>query len=311
VSIKRVILNIVYFSERTALKAKRSPIAKWSLGRGLIDLILFPSDLIRILHGYKSRFGSYPNLITPPSFNEYLQQSKLIRRKSLYTQCADKLLVRSYVERKIGASYLTPLLWSGTDLREVDTESLPSSFIIKTNHASGTNIIVRNKEDLDWDSAYQKTAKWLATDYSLMCAEWQYRWIEPRVMIEKLLVGNNGDPPIDYKFFCFHGKVELLQIDFDRLTRHTRNMYDRHFNLIPLRYQYPNHQQSIEKPRCFDEMIHLAEILSNNEPFVRVDFYDVNGPIFGEITFHPEAGYGRFEPEEYNNKLGALVRSRR
>jgi hypothetical protein len=196
VSIKRVILNIVYFSERTALKAKRSPIAKWSLGRDLIDLILFPSDLIRILYGYRSRFGSYPNLINPPSFNEYLQQSKLIRRKSLYTQCADKLLVRSYVESKIGASYLTPLLWSGTDLREVDRESLPSSFIIKTNHASGTNIIVRNKEDLDWDSAYQKTAKWLATDYSLMCAEWQYRWIEPRVMIEKLLVGSNGDPPI-------------------------------------------------------------------------------------------------------------------
>jgi hypothetical protein len=88
-------------------------------------------------------------------------------------------------------------------------------------------------------------------------------------------------------------------------------MYDRNFNLLPLKYQYPNHCESIEKPQCFDEMVQLAEVLSNNEPFVRVDFYEVNGPIFGEITFHPGAGYEKFEPEEYNNKLGALVRSRR
>ena len=52
-------------------------------------------------------------------------------------------------------------------------------------------------------------------------------------------------------------------------------------------------------------MEHLAEKLAESIPFVRVDFYYVNGRIyFGEMTFYPASGFGKFVPEEWDYKLG-------
>ena len=63
----------------------------------------------------------------------------------------------------------------------------------------------------------------------------------------------------------------------------------------------------IEKPSNFDEMILLAENLSDKFPFVRVDFYSINGKtIFGEMTFYPSDGRKDFYPNEYNEIIGDL-----
>ena len=61
------------------------------------------------------------------------------------------------------------------------------------------------------------------------------------------------------------------------------------------------------KPDCFEKMLQLAESLAGLEPFLRVDLYDIGRPIFGEITLHPEAGLGKFNPPEWDEKLGAGI----
>ena len=38
--------------------------------------------------------------------------------------------------------------------------------------------------------------------------------------------------PLDYKFYCFKGKVKLIQIDFDRFTNHSRLIFDNNFNFL-------------------------------------------------------------------------------
>ncbi len=277
------------------------------LGRHIADAILLPYDVKNIFSAYRAGFNTYPNFIHPRNFNEYIQRCKLTCRGSFYTQCTDKLLVRDYIEKKIGGGYLTKLLWHGKDLRTVDISALPDSFIIKANQGSGANIIVRDKDSFDFDKACHTTSAWLEHDNSIHYAEWQYRWIEPQLLIEELLTNADGSIPYDYKFFCFRGRAEFLQIDFDRYSDHRRNLYDRDFNLLPVKLQYPNYFSPVEKPKCYDEMRSLSETISNGEPFVRVDLYDVNGPIFGEMTFSPGAGRERFEPEEWNVRLGKLA----
>jgi hypothetical protein len=54
-------------------------------------------------------------------------------------------------------------------------------------------------------------------------------------------------------------------------------------------------------------MIDVASRLSEGFDFVRVDLFNVDGRIyFGELTFTPSAGWIRFEPPEWNLRLGKL-----
>lgn len=111
----------------------------------------------------------------------------------------------------------------------------------------------------------------------------------------------------DYKFFCFNGSVRCYKVDFDRFISHKANYYNRDSQLLPFcEVAYPaDSSKVIEKPINIDKMIELAEVLSKDIPFARIDFYNINGKIyFGEITFFPAGGVGRFEPEEWDLILG-------
>ena len=55
-------------------------------------------------------------------------------------------------------------------------------------------------------------------------------------------------------------------------------------------------------------MVHNAKILSQGIPFVRIDFYEINGRMyFGEITFFPAGGFGLFTPDKWNYTLGDAI----
>ena len=66
---------------------------------------------------------------------------------------------------------------------------------------------------------------------------------------------------------------------------------------------------TIERPINYDKMLEIAEELSQNIPFLRVDLYNLEGEIyFGELTFYPAAGLGSFTPDNWNLKLGELIK---
>ena len=63
--------------------------------------------------------------------------------------------------------------------------------------------------------------------------------------------------------------------------------------------------EGVSTPDGFEEMKIIAAQLSKEFPFVRVDLYNVGGKIyFGEITFYPSSGYGKFKPEAFDEELG-------
>ncbi len=116
----------------------------------------------------------------------------------------------------------------------------------------------------------------------------------------------------DYKFFCFNGKVKFLYLseglenhDTARISYVTLDWKQAEF----YREDYKPFEALPPKPVNFDKMIELAEILSRNIPFLRVDFYEINQKIyFGELTFYSGSGFTKFVPEEWDKKLGELIR---
>ena len=115
----------------------------------------------------------------------------------------------------------------------------------------------------------------------------------------------------DYKFFCFNGKMKFMKVDFDRFTDHHANYYDRQFQLLDFgECDFPPvKEKNIDRPIEFGKMIQLAETLSKECRFARVDFYEVQERVyFGEITFYPSSGVGKLIPEMADTEIGKLLR---
>ncbi|EOK5538195.1 TPA: hypothetical protein N5L54_001008 [Enterobacter kobei] len=260
---------------------------------------------------FKKHLGYGLNLREPKSLNEKLQWLKLYYRKPLLTICADKIAVRDYIKKIIGEQYLIPLVYSTENPEElIDFEFPDYPFIIKANHDSGGYHIVRNKEEMKIKSIVSDAKKWLKSNHYSKSKEWQYKNIKPQIVVEKLLLDKDGRIPNDIKFTCINGRVEIVHVDSNKEIKHLRNNYTRDFN--PLLINWPeeySRNDILPIPESFLIARDLAELLAKPFPFVRVDFYLMGSKIFfGELTFHPTSGFGRFSPSYYDYKYGSKLK---
>lgn len=260
---------------------------------------------------FKVSLGRQLNLTQPTTFNEKLQWLKLYDRKTIYTKLVDKYLVREYVANKIGKEYLIPLLGVWDSPKEIDFNKLPNQFVLKCNHNSGLGMcICKNKNNLNPKKVQRELKKGLKQNYFLTGREWPYKNVKRRIIAEKFMSEKNGADLKDYKFFCFNGKVKFFKIDFDRFLDHRANYFNLNMEQLPFGEQVcpPDYNKKLEIPSNIYKMIELAENLSKNIPFLRVDFYNLNGKIyFGELTFFPASGFGKFIPEDWDEKIGAWL----
>lgn len=260
---------------------------------------------------YWLKFDKLPNLEQPKSFTEKIQFIKLNERTELRKIFADRLRARNYVAEKVGEQYLIPLHGAFDELTPGTWESLPSQFVLKANHGCEMLEIVRDKERADYDTIYQTTEQWKATDYYKVGREWAYKGLPRTILAEQLLLDSENSIPIDYKFFCFDGKVELIQVDKDRFSDQRRNLYDRNFQKLDAKLLYPNFGGSLEEPGNLDQAISMAETLSKEINFVRVDLYLMeNNLYFGELTNYPGNGFVAFEPTAMEYKMGSKLHVR-
>lgn len=258
---------------------------------------------------YRLHFREKLNLKTPKSFNEKLQWLKLYDRNPKYCNLADKYLVREFVKETIGEQYLVPLIAVYDNADEINWDNLPSKFVLKCNHASGRNIICNNKKYLNIIKAKNELNKWINQNFFWHGREWVYKNIKPRIVAEKLL-GQNGEILLDYKFMCFNGEPKCMFVCSERYSDDGLKVdfYDMNWNHMPFERQYKNSKNTLLKPKGFDKMVELSRTLSNEIPFVRVDFYDIDGKIyFGELTFFPGNGMEEFTPKYYDELLGSWI----
>lgn len=272
---------------------------------------------LKILYFFEMR-GKKLHLKNPKSFNEKLQWLKIYDYKPEYSTLVDKLAVKSYVESCIGNKHIIPTLAVWDSVEEIDWDSLPNQFVLKTTHGGGGCgvIVCTDKTNFDRIKAINKLKRSLRTNIGQTYREKPYLNVPRKIIAEKYIaehiINSNGAKVDlqDYKFFCFNGKVKFFKIDFGRFVEHHANYYSPNGDLLPFGEVVckpdPNHVENM--PTNLSEMIRLAETLSANYKFLRVDLYNVNGKIyFGELTFYPAAGMGAFIPKEWDEKIGDFL----
>ncbi|HYA75093.1 MAG TPA: ATP-grasp fold amidoligase family protein [Roseiarcus sp.] len=268
-------------------------------------LALLPAPIAVRAH-YFAHHKRLPNLRRPERFSEKVIRRKLFDRDPRLPQRADKIAVKDFVARTLGDAWVTPTLWSGPSLPPRPERNWPTPFVLKANNGSGTNAFVRSETERDWDALEQRCHAWLSTSHANWAGEWLYAQIEPQLLVEPFL-GSLAALPLDYKLFVFAGRVEFIEVDTDRAVDHKRTLFDRDWSRQPFALGYKLEGRDIPRPRSLDAMIDAAERLAEDLPFVRIDFYEVDAvPIFGEMTFYPDAGMARFEPDAYDKVFGGL-----
>jgi len=313
---------------------KKHPIGKDSKAKIIkgkiniyFDTITFRSKTKKLFfskHGYKL------NLKNPKSFNEKIIWKKFFERDPLLVLTSDKYRVRNYIKEKLGKNksdkYLIPLLFVGNNPKDIHFKDLPDEYILKPNNSAGCYIItevIENKKQytvMDHPNIYRLKnsdsikkniiyfcEKWLSITYGeneFQKKEWAYTQIKPLILIEKLLKDVNGNIPNDYKFFMFHGQCKMISFCSNRFTNLGFTYYDSNWKLLPIIRGKAG--TKTEKPKVLNEMLIIAEILSKDFSFVRIDLYLVGDNIFvGEITHYPSSGYLKITPTEYDFLLGS------
>lgn len=268
----------------------------------------FLSDEDYVKKEFYRKFG-YPFPIdSPQTFNEKLHWRKLYERNPFFTMASDKVAVRSYVKEKIGSDYLIPLVQVINHPEQLDYEHLPDKFVIKGTHDSQSAFLVPDKTAISPRRLKRIAQKILARkNYYHHQREWQYKHIEPRCMVEVMLLTGEGKIPVDYKYHVFEGNVEMIQVadpDHD-----TNALYDATWERLPFSLYNPQPDRSLPKPNKLNQMKKVACTLADDLNYVRVDLFQVRDRIyFGELTFTPHNGGGKFNPPEYDAHFGKFFK---
>ena len=278
---------------------------------------LIYSDEYFVKKSFKQTFGREIDLNNPRTLNEKMLWLKLYEHKEFHTLCADKFKAREYIAKEFGEEYLVPLLYQTKNFHNITPDVIPNCHcIIKTNHGCGDHLIVRDdKNKIDFPRLREKLRYQLNSNYYYKTREWQYKNIEPRIIIEKLLETKEGKIPNDYKLHFINGEFQFVYISYDREGVNDRCIYDKDWNRMPFMwigaesYKPSMNKTDVPRPQSFDKMLEFGTKVAQNFKLVRVDFYDVDGMLyFGEITLHHGSGTDKFFPEEYDAFYGEKLK---
>ena len=214
---------------------------------------------------------------------------------------ADKLRVKDWVNSLNIDGLYTPKTIKILDKRKkiLDISTLPTDCVIKSNNSSGPIIIIKDskvqvmKPKTTYRNWVRKAIKPHITKH-----EKHYTHIKPEIFVEEYIADG-----VEYKFFCFNGVIKFYYYT-GRNGERCRNIYDGVSNsLLPFTINHPNCTVNT-LPDNIEDMKEIAENLSQQFEFIRVDLYNVDSKIyFGELTFVPDAGINFKFSSEYYNKL--------
>lgn len=286
----------------------------------ILKLFSWLPDEVMVKLQYRIKFGRKLNLKDPKRFTEKIQWYKLFYHDPKMTQCAGKNHVRDYITSK-GLGYILNERYGVYEkAEEIDFDSLPNRFVIKATigAASQTVFVCLDKSKYTKEDIINKISGWIPKDSKKTRKnsgrEWAYYNVKPEYVVEKYIDSSScPNGLLSYKIFCFNGKPQFVYLIADI----KEGFFDADYGIVSTSYEkLPYVRVGAEhlelkqrKPENFDEMIHIAEILSGEFPHVRVDLYNVNGKIiFGEMTFYNDSGYMRFDPDEFDYIAGDMFK---
>ena len=280
---------------------------------------IYEKDPRQAAYGLYDRiYGNHDNfdIDNPKSLLEKITWLELNSDTSLWTLCADKYRMREYVAQCGLEDHLPSLYGHWDNPNDIDFSSLPHEFVLKANNGCGTVKVVRDKDKLNEKKVKKELKRWLKYKFGYMGAQTHYLAIEPCVIAEELLHQDEDqkvfspESMVDYKVWCINGEPESILIVYGRNSSgYSLDLYDIEWNRMSDKFvqngHFTFHEEEIPRPKCLEEMVDMARVLSKPFPEVRVDFYIVDEkPVVGELTF--TTGYGYFT-DEYYNYLGSKI----
>ena len=234
---------------------------------------------------YDRIYGNHDNfnIDEPKSLIEKITWLELNTDTSLWTLCADKYRMREYVARCGLEKYLPKLYghWDNPD--DIDFNQLPDEFVLKANNGCGTVKIIKDKSAINGKRLKKELKRWLKYKFGYMGAQTHYLSIKPCILAEELLHQDENQKifspksMVDYKIWCINGEPECIWVAYNRFSGVVdMALFDLEWNPIPQNLNSTKHDVyrksiTIPKPQCLQEMLEIAQKLSQPFPEVRVD----------------------------------------
>ncbi|WP_026111766.1 ATP-grasp fold amidoligase family protein [Winslowiella toletana] len=261
---------------------------------------------------YFHKFKKLPNIREPKLFNEKVLYRKFINGDYIrYGRLSDKFLVRDYIASTIGDEYLVPLVYETDDPTTLLSLTSLKGTVIKPNHGSNmVDILLEEPDCLQKQLIVNRCVEWLRKDFSSEAREIHYRYIRPRILVEKY-IGDGKSAPVDYKFHMFNkkdGSFEyVLQVIYNRsmpalsMNFYVNNLSDAFHKIRDTGLDIAADMQSLA------QALELSKKLASDFDYVRVDWYINEGHVyFGELTFTPGAGLVTGLDRGLDKMMGAM-----
>lgn len=279
---------------------------------GIDNILSLLPDSVYLRLKYRKVMHRSLNLTHPKTFNEKLQWLKLNNRRSDLTMMVDKKAVKDFVKNVLGEKYIIKTIGVWERPEEINWEELPEQFVLKTTHGGGNTgvVICKSKSQLNKQEAINRLNKSLKIDLYKRFREWPYKNVHKCIIAEEYMDDGTGELS-DYKFLCYNGICKNLFVCTERSENVKIDFFDTEWNHLPFTRVHENSDKIIKRPVNLSKMIQVADKLAQaiKVPLVRVDLYDIRGEIyFGELTFFPGGGMEAFDPEEWDYKLGEMIK---
>ena len=268
----------------------------------------------RVRESYRQVYGRAPALLRPRRFTEKMQWRKLFELDPRFAILSDKLAVRDFVAARIGSGRQADVLWAGNDADAIPFDRLAPPYVLKSTHAAGQTIIVRDPAALDVAAARTAARGWLTYCHGTPMNEPAYIHLPRRLIVERLLLCPDGTPPLEHRVYVFNGRAVFI-----RATSPDANgrpwfgdVHSRDWTRLPITFDRPAHPVPPSRPARLAELIELAERLDAGLSHCRVDIYDCGDRLMvGEITLYSQSGLAFYPDPAHDFVMGALWNIRR
>lgn len=279
---------------------------------GVDNILSLLHDSLYLRIKYKKVMHRTLHLRHPRTFNEKLQWLKLNNRKPEFTMMVDKREVKDFVKEILGDEYVIKSIGVWERPEDIEWGKLPKQFVLKTTHGGGNTgvVVCKDKDKFDRQSAIKQLKDSLKIDLYKRFREWPYKNVHKCIIAEEYMDDGSGELN-DYKLLCYNGRCRNLFVCTERSNDVKVDFFDTEWNHLPFTRVHQNSSKIIQKPALLKEMVKIAEKLAKaiDTPLVRIDLYDIKGHVyFGEITFFPGGGMEAFQPEEWDYKLGEMIK---
>lgn len=261
---------------------------------------------------FEARLGYELNLETPRKFNEKIQWRKLYDRNPLFATLLDKVRMPDWARGQLPQAYhrfLPDYLHIVRSVDDLDIAALPDDVILKTNHSSGWNILLRKGEPRDVQAIEDQLDDWMARSYGTTQRQMEsaYVPIRRRIGVQKLLLWPDGRLADDIRIHMFGDTFGVASIG--TVTGDTRlvTYLDENWSPLPIRSGKTPHEPTPPCPKDWPAALDIARLLGAKLDYVRVDFLSAGDRIMlNELTLFHMGGFSSFTPASFEAEMGAL-----